>query len=216
MVALTALTISLATAGNDVPWSHPSVLTLLPAGIITMAFFLFFESRWASLPLIPARELHRRDLWSIFVLTFFEDFSLTAVGIPSHGAISKLKSSQFLLITPIHVRVNSIGLTSTTGLYLSMVFLGLALGQTIAGGLVRWFRIPWIILLGAEGAVIGITVLLQERWKVQNSKSEDLVDLLLLGLMHGAIKCISLVQLLQATSKESKLPRRETKYWQPG
>ncbi|KAF2120422.1 major facilitator superfamily domain-containing protein [Lophiotrema nucula] len=196
MIALTALTISLATAGNHVPWSHPSVLTLLPVGIVGLACFLFFESRWASLPLIPTQELRRRDLWSIFGLTFFEDFSLAA----------------FMLLTPIYVRVNAVGPTSTAGLYLSMVFLGLALGQTIAGGLVKWVRIPWAILLGAEGAVIVITVLLQECWKAQNSKGEDLVELLLLGLTHGAIKCILLVQLLQATSKTSKLLARETKY----
>lgn len=53
--------------GNEVPWSHPFIITILPLSIILFISFLVVEGRFAKEPILPLNLLsHRTPLAAAF------------------------------------------------------------------------------------------------------------------------------------------------------
>jgi hypothetical protein len=53
--------------GNEVPWSHPFIITILPLSLILFISFLVVEGRFAMEPILPLKLLsHRTPLAAAF------------------------------------------------------------------------------------------------------------------------------------------------------
>lgn len=76
---IACLVLGFGIAGNDVPWSHPAVLTLLPASLIFFIIFIYYELRLASFPLVPIEVFKKQAIWSLFLTTFCLDFAVMTV-----------------------------------------------------------------------------------------------------------------------------------------
>ena len=54
--------------GNEVPWSHPFIITILPLSLVFFILFLIVEGRYATEPILPLKLLtHRTSLAAAFV-----------------------------------------------------------------------------------------------------------------------------------------------------
>ncbi len=90
-LSLVLLLLGLNTGGNQFPWSHPLVVTVLPLSAVSLLLFIYVEDRLAPEPIIPVRLLLRRTVWvacftnmfssmSIFIVYFYVPFYLQIKG----------------------------------------------------------------------------------------------------------------------------------------
>lgn len=63
-LALVLFLLGVNTGGNQLPWSHPLVVTVLPLSALCLALFVYVEDRLAIEPIIPVRLLLRRTVWA--------------------------------------------------------------------------------------------------------------------------------------------------------
>ena len=75
--------LSLDFGGVVSPWDSPKVLSLLFGGFGLLAFFVFWEARGASNPLIPFRLLNRMSKFSPLLICFTHGF-VRAFVLPDH------------------------------------------------------------------------------------------------------------------------------------
>ena len=77
-IAITGLTVmillSLDFGGDVSPWDSPKVLGLLLGGCGLLLFFVLWEARGASNPLMPSRLLDHRSKVSPLVVCFMHGF----------------------------------------------------------------------------------------------------------------------------------------------
>ena len=57
---MTALILGLNLGGNELPWTHPVVLTILPFSALFFILFLVVEGKYATEPIMPLYLLSRR------------------------------------------------------------------------------------------------------------------------------------------------------------
>jgi len=188
LACISTLVLGLGMAGNDVSWNHPSVITLLLASFVLLAAFTYVELRVALIPLIPLEVFKRRAIWSVFLTTFCKDFAGTAV----------------IYLVPLHIKFSGIGDTSTAGFYLSLVFLGLALGQLMAGLLIDLFGRPWFVLIVPGALNVAVILLVQQRWTGTESTGERISEVLINGTLSGIVGCTLLISLLKSCSKTTQ------------
>ena len=73
------LVLALSIGGNDVPWAHPAIPTLLVLSAMSFMAFVILERRTLETPLVPLYLVVRRSIWPLFVVTFFKDTSFMTV-----------------------------------------------------------------------------------------------------------------------------------------
>jgi len=70
--------LGLNLGGNELPWSHPLVLTMLPLAAFFFILLLVVEGKFAKQPILPLYLLsHRTPLAAalVFMFTFYADTS---------------------------------------------------------------------------------------------------------------------------------------------
>ena len=78
--------LSLDAGGVVSPWDSPKVLGLLLGGVATLMGFVFWESKFASSPLIPPRLLDGLSKASPLLVCFAHGFVGYSPNVPSHRA----------------------------------------------------------------------------------------------------------------------------------
>ena len=64
--------LGLNLGGNELPWTHPVVLTMLPLSAVSFIGFLIIEGNFATDPILPLYLLsHRTPLGAALVETMF-------------------------------------------------------------------------------------------------------------------------------------------------
>ncbi|KAJ5105753.1 hypothetical protein NUU61_003100 [Penicillium alfredii] len=71
ILALVSLLLGLNMGGNQVPWTHPIVLTSLPLSLVFLGAFIYVEARIASEPIIPVRLLLDRTVAAACLTNWF-------------------------------------------------------------------------------------------------------------------------------------------------
>jgi MFS family permease len=105
-LSLVLLLLGLNTGGNQLPWSHPLVLSVLPLSVVFLFLFVYVEDRVAPEPIIPVRLLLRRTVWaacftnifstmSIFIIFFYVPFYLQINGYSATQAGLRLIPQAF-------------------------------------------------------------------------------------------------------------------------
>ncbi|KAI5309084.1 hypothetical protein KEM55_004119 [Ascosphaera atra] len=78
-VSLVLLLVGLNTGGNQVPWTHPLILTSLPLSAVFLGVFVYVEEYKATEPIIPVRLLVHRTVLSACLTNWFCTMNVLAI-----------------------------------------------------------------------------------------------------------------------------------------
>lgn len=76
VTSLILLLLGLNSGGNQFPWSHPFILTVLPLSFVVFLGFIYVEDRVATEPIIPVRLILRRTVLSACLTNWFGTMSV--------------------------------------------------------------------------------------------------------------------------------------------
>lgn len=75
-LSLVLLLLGVNTGGNQLPWTHPLILTVLPLSVVFMLLFVYVEDKVVLEPIIPVRLLLHRTVWSACFTNAFSTMSV--------------------------------------------------------------------------------------------------------------------------------------------
>jgi MFS family permease len=152
-LSLILLLLGVNTGGNQFPWTHPFVLTVLPLAAVCMLVFVYVEDQMASEPIIPVRLLLRRTVWaacftnifstmSMFIIYFYVPFFLQIKGN------SATQAGLRLVPQAVAISLGSINaglVMRITGRYYFMSCIAIALYACGTGliGMLSFSSQPW-------------------------------------------------------------------------
>lgn len=171
---LVILLLGLNAGGNQVPWTHPLILTTLPLSFVLLIGFIVWESR-SKLPIIPVRLLvHRTVLMACLtnlvctmantILIYYVPIYLQVLGYtPTQAGVK-------ILIASLGVSISSISsglIMKRTGRYVALgVFLltcfvaANVIFSTLDADSPSWVPFPAFFLAGAGyGGMLTVTLL---------------------------------------------------------
>lgn len=182
--ALVLLLLGLNTGGNQVPWTHPLVLTTLPLSGVVLGIFVYIEANVASVPVIPVRLLLNRTVLSACLTNWFS--TMCVFGL--------------LFYLPILFQVQGLSATAS-GARLIPQAVGTSIGSLGSGALMRWSgryklysNITMLLLVVASGLICTL--------ELNTPTVLPLIYFLLSGASYGAMLTITLVALISAVDHE--------------
>ncbi|RMZ90019.1 hypothetical protein DV736_g2769, partial [Chaetothyriales sp. CBS 134916] len=184
VTSLVFLLLGLNTGGNQLPWSHPFVITSLVLAFVTLLTFLYIESHpsLAPEPIIPVSVIIRSR-------------TILAAGLANWFAT--MASFLFIYYTPLYLQI-ALDLSSTqAGLRVISFAAGTSLGSLVAGIIMNLTGRYCILnavsmLVFVAGAALICTFQLNEPgWKT-------FVYLIPSGWGYGAMLTTTLVAMLSA------------------
>lgn len=174
VITLVTLLLGLNTGGNQVPWTHPLVLTSLPLSAVFLGLFIYVESKLATEPVIPVHLLLDRTVLSACLTNWFVTMAIFGLlfYLPLYFQVQGSSATQAgarLIPQAIGVSVGSMGsgmIMRSTGHYriLNKFSMGMLL---LSGGLIctlslttpLWLPLIYFLLGGtAYGAMLTITL----------------------------------------------------------
>ncbi|KAJ5796379.1 uncharacterized protein N7518_004919 [Penicillium psychrosexuale] len=143
VLTLVTLLLGLNTGGNQVPWTHPLVLTSLVASAVFLGLFIYVEAVVASEPVIPVRLLLNRTVaaacltnWfgtmAIFGLLFYLPVYFQVQGLSPTAAGARL------IPQAVGTSIGSLGsgiIMRASGRYASLNYVAMAV-QVLSAGLI--------------------------------------------------------------------------------
>ena len=178
VTSLVLLLAGLNTGGNQLPWSHPLVITSLVLALLTLAAFLYVESTpsWVPEPMIPVTLIIRsRTVFTSYGANWFATMSmfLALYYIPLYlqSVLSLSSSAAGLRIIPVAAATSAGSLVSgiymrRTGRYyyyqiccLVTLIVGAALLCTLTRNTPSWATYSYGVPLGwGYGSMLTITL----------------------------------------------------------
>ncbi|KOC12809.1 hypothetical protein AFCA_002865 [Aspergillus flavus] len=184
VITLVLFLLGLNTGGNQLPWTHPLVLTAFPLSAVFLMIFIYIEANIASEPVIPVRLLLNRTVFSACLTNWL-------VVMAVYGLIFYL---------PLLFQVQG---SSATGAGIKLIpqAVGTSLGSLGAGILMRasgrysLYSMISVSLLIVSNTLICTLTLSSPSW-------QPFIYFLLMGIAYGAILTITLVALVSAVDHE--------------
>ena len=174
VVSLVLLLLGLNSGGNQFPWTHPFILTVLPLALVTFLAFIYVEDRVAAEPMIPVRLVATRTVLSACLTNWFSTMAvfLALYYIPLYLQIrgfSALKAGLRLIPNAFAMSCGSLGvgfIMRSTGRYyilsvacMSLLVLGEALYVTFDLQTPAWATFVYVIPTGiGYGGMLTITL----------------------------------------------------------
>ena len=184
VATLVVLLLGLNTGGNQVPWSHPLVVTSLPLAGVLLGIFIYVEAKVASHPVIPVHLLLNRTVASACLTNWFG--TMTVFGL------------LFYVILFFQVQGYS---TTASGLRLIPLAVGTAFGSMGSGILMRVtgrYLVFSHISMFLQVLSAGLTCTLN----LSSPPSLPFIYFLVLGTSYGSMLTVTLVGLISAVSHE--------------
>ncbi|MCJ1364485.1 hypothetical protein MMC16_003596 [Acarospora aff. strigata] len=182
VIALVFLLVGLNSGGNQVPWTHPLVLTTIPLSFISLALFIYVEDRIASEPVIPVRLLLDRTVLSACLTNW-----LTTMTVYS-----------LLFYGPIFFQIK--GLTTTqAGVRLIPQALGSSLGS-VGAGLIMRSTGRYALLNAAVEGIFVLACCLTTTFTLTSPAWQPFVYFTLLGFGYGGMLTVTLLALMSAVA----------------
>lgn len=181
---LVLLLLGLNAGGNQVPWTHPLVLTSLPLSAVSLGVFIYIEANVASEPVIPVRLLLDRTVFSACVTNWFSTMAVFGL----------------LFYLPLFFQVQGFSATAA-GARLVPQAVGTSLGSLGSGvamratGRYRIFNYVSMILHVAAAALICTLTLSTPPWL-------PFIYFFMLGCGYGSMLTITLVALISAVDHD--------------
>ncbi|PKY03034.1 MFS multidrug transporter [Aspergillus campestris IBT 28561] len=120
VITLVLFLLGLNMGGNQVPWTHPLVLTSLPLSAVFLGIFVYIEAYVASEPVIPVRLLLDRTVLSACLTNWFSTMAIFGL----------------LFYLPLFFQVQGLSATSA-GVRLIPQALGTSIGSLGCGIIMR-------------------------------------------------------------------------------
>ncbi|KAI9712469.1 MAG: hypothetical protein M1812_006884 [Candelaria pacifica] len=180
VTTLVLLLVAINSGGNQVPWTHPLVLTTLPLSALSLGIFIYIEEKVASEPIIPVRLLLNRTVASACLTNWFTTMSLYA----------------FLFYGPIFFQVQGMS-TTAAGARLIPQSLGSAVGSLGTGIIMNKTGRYYLLNIGVEatfvlgGVLISTLMFGTAAWL-------PFVYFFLSGVGYGGMLTITLLALISA------------------
>ncbi|KAL5000127.1 major facilitator superfamily domain-containing protein [Aspergillus recurvatus] len=184
VTALVLLLLGLNTGGNQLPWTHPLILTTLPLSTVVLGVFIYIEANIASEPVIPVRLLLDRTVLSGCLTNWFTTMNVYAL----------------LFYLPILFQVQGLSATAS-GARLIPQAIGTSIGSLGSGALMRYsgryktYSHITMLLLVVSSALICTL-------KPDTPTALPLLYFLLGGIAYGSMLTITLVALISAVDHE--------------
>ncbi|KAF6227197.1 hypothetical protein HO133_008639 [Letharia lupina] len=182
------LVLALSMGGNDVPWSHPAIPTLLVLSGLSFVFFLIIERRTLDTPLVPLYLVVRRSIWPLFVITFFKDMAFMTL----------------LYLTSLYSNLTGHRTTTVGGLLVTTIAIGTAAGNLVAGLYIRRFGRLKDLLIGSMVMLLAAAIAIRLRWNGSEPVVEAGSEILVCGICNGIIIGTLLVGLLKSVDSTDK------------
>ncbi|KAJ6072813.1 hypothetical protein N7467_010898 [Penicillium canescens] len=143
VLTLVSLLLGLNTGGNQVPWTHPLVLTSLVMSAVFLGIFIYVEAEVASEPVIPVRLLLNRTVAAACLTNWFTTMSVFGLlfYLPVYFQVQGLSATAAgvrLIPQAIGTSIGSLGSGLTmraSGRYKLLNYVAMAL-QVISAGLI--------------------------------------------------------------------------------
>ncbi|KAL3470749.1 major facilitator superfamily domain-containing protein [Aspergillus californicus] len=184
ITALVLLLLGVNTGGNQLPWTHPLILTTLPLSAVVLAIFIYIEANHASEPIIPVRLLLNRTVLGACLTNWFS--TMTVFGL--------------LFYLPIFFQVQGLSATAS-GARLVPQAIGTSAGSLGAGFLMRlsgrykiYSHITMLSLVVSSALVCTLSF--------NTPTAPALLYFLLSGTAYGSMLTITLVALISAVDHE--------------
>ncbi|KAJ5899374.1 hypothetical protein N7495_004118 [Penicillium taxi] len=180
VLTLVTLLIGLNTGGNQVPWTHPVVLTSLPLSAVFLGIFIYVEACVVLEPIIPVRLLLDRTVAAACLTNWFTTMSVFGL----------------LFYLPLYFQVQGLSATAA-GVRLIPQALGTSIGSLGCGVIMRasgrykLLNVVAMALQMTSGALICTLNLATPAWL-------PFVYFFLGGIAYGSMLTITLVALISA------------------
>ncbi|EYE92134.1 putative MFS multidrug transporter [Aspergillus ruber CBS 135680] len=174
VITLVTFLLGLNTGGNQVPWTHPLVLTTLPLSAVFLGLFVYVEAKLASEPVIPVNLLLNRTVLSACLTNWFTTMAVFGLlfYLPLYFQVQGLSATAAgarLIPQAIGTSLGSMGtgiLMRATGRYktfshasMALMVLGTALICTMSLGTPAWLPFIYFFLGGtAYGGMLTVTL----------------------------------------------------------
>jgi EmrB/QacA subfamily drug resistance transporter len=166
---LSAVVLFTSLGGTTWPWNSLQIIALIVIGIVTIAAFVFVESR-VSEPILPLSLFRNRT----FAVTSAVGF---IIGLALFGAVTYL---------PLYLQIAKGVSPTKSGLQLTPMMLGLLVTSVLSGQLIsRWGRYRTFPIIGT--AVVTVGMILLSRLGVGTSLWVAALDMVVLGLGLGLV-----------------------------
>ncbi|KAL4885655.1 major facilitator superfamily domain-containing protein [Aspergillus karnatakaensis] len=184
VTALVLLLFGLNTGGNQLPWTHPFILTSLPLAAVVLGLFIYIEANLASEPVIPVRLLLNRTVFSACLTNWFSTMNVFGL----------------LFYLPILFQVQGLSATAS-GARLIPLAIGTSIGSLGSGALMRlsgryklYSHITMLLLVVSSALICTLNP--------GTSTALPLFYFLLGGTAYGSMLTITLVALISAVDHE--------------
>ncbi|KAH8427915.1 uncharacterized protein LDX57_005618 [Aspergillus melleus] len=180
VITLILFLLGLNAGGNQVPWTHPLILTTLPLSAVSFCIFVYVEANVASEPVIPVRLLLDRTVSSACLTNWFTTMAVFGLlfYLPLFFQVQGLSATAAgvrLIPQAVGTAMGSLGsgiLMRATGRYQAMNFAAMAL-MILGGSLICTLDLTTPTLL-------------------------PFVYFFILGVAYGSMLTITLVALISA------------------
>lgn len=184
VITLVLLLLGLNTGGNQLPWTHPLVLTTLPLSAVALGLFVYIEASVASEPVIPVRLLLDRTVLSACLTNWFTTMNVFGL----------------LFYVPIFFQVQGMS-TTAAGARLIPQSIGISIGSLASGALMRlsgrykmYSYVTMLLLVVASALICTL--------QLSTPTSLPFLYFLLSGIAYGGILTITLVALISAVDHD--------------
>lgn len=184
VLTLVTLLLGLNTGGNQLPWTHPLVLTSLPLSAVFLGLFIYVEARVATEPMIPVKLLLDRTVAASCLTNWFT--TMVVFGL--------------LFYLPLYFQVQGLSATAA-GVRLIPQAIGTSVGSLGCGFVMRasgrygFLNVAAVAVQVASSALICTLSFSTPAWL-------PFFYFFLLGLAYGSILTITLVALISAVDHE--------------
>ncbi|EAW06634.1 MDR family MFS transporter [Aspergillus clavatus NRRL 1] len=184
VIALVLLLLGLNTGGNQVPWTHPLILTSLPLSAVFIFIFIYIEANVASEPVIPVRLLLDRTVSSACLTNWFSTMAVFGL----------------LFYLPLYFQVKGLSATAA-GVRLVPQALGTSIGSLGSGifmratGRYKLYNHTAMFVLVVSSALICTLNLSTAAWI-------PFIYFFFMGVAYGSMLTITLVALISAVDHE--------------
>lgn len=184
VITLVLFLLGLNTGGNQLPWTHPLVITTLPLSAVSLMIFVYIEANIAPEPIIPVRLLLDRTVFSACLTNWL-------VVMAVYG---------FIFYLPLLFQVQGSSATAA-GVKLIPQAIGTSLGSLGSGILMRatgkykLYNFVSVSLLTISNGLICTLTLTSPAWL-------PFIYFFLMGVAYGAILTVTLIALVSAVDHE--------------
>jgi MFS family permease len=177
---LVLLLLGLNSGGNTVAWTHPLVLTTIPASLLLLGVFIYIEANVATEPILPVRILSYRTVIAAYFTNWFHSMALFSV----------------LYYAPIYFQLRGASPTEA-GLRIMPQSLGIMVGSVSTGAAMRWLGHYYRPNVAIQAVVVaGYAALLG--YNLHTPRWPELVSFFLVGTGYSGMLTVTLIALIAA------------------